>query len=308
MSAVQVKNENYEPKKLDAMYRNLQARVENGSPQDYEVKVDDFVVVARTNDPERFLSYAEFIHPDTRYITVLLYRHNSRSSDKYFFHLRPNAFSGNGSVNGLGSVHPEEYEQRQKEQWKKDQHYEQLVQENEELRQELEKYESTVKRIEAEKEDIRENRDLTFQGILGMGLSSVLNLKGIREKFPFVENLTGVNKTTDERQQTHHQEQEASFKRKGEPPVDAEVEEQQAEDLSEADKAHIEFLKDIKNHVGDIELQNIMYVLDLLVAKPHAIPFALKQISNYLKQKPESTSVPKEKNNPLVNLKNDEIL
>lgn len=304
MSAVHVKNETYEPKKLEAIYRNLQAAVRSGSPQDYEVKVDDFLVVARNNDPEGLMSYSEFITPDTKYITVLLYRYNSRSSDKYFFHLRPNAFSGNGSIHGLGNVNPEEYEHRQKEQWKKDLHYEQLIEENEELRQQLEKYESVVKRIEAEKEDIRENRDLTFQGILGMGLNTVLNMKGVREKFPFVENLTGVNKT-DEQQQSTQEQAEATFKRKGE-PVDTEVEEQVAEDLSEDDQAHIEFFKDIKNRVGDIELQNIMHVLDLLVAKPHVISFALKQISNYIKQRPEGPSKKTEKKQPLTNLKDDE--
>jgi hypothetical protein len=43
MRACQLRNETYEPKKLEAVYQNIVARSKTDSPQYYEIRVDDFL-------------------------------------------------------------------------------------------------------------------------------------------------------------------------------------------------------------------------------------------------------------------------
>ncbi len=52
------------------------------APIDYEVRIDDRVAVPRTNDPGKFQEYMYFLTEDSREMTVLFYKGNSRVSDK----------------------------------------------------------------------------------------------------------------------------------------------------------------------------------------------------------------------------------
>src|SRR4051812_18862196 len=90
MKAIEVKNEPYEPKRMEAIYQNLLANHNAGVPQDYEIILDGFSVVSRNNNPDRFMTYSDFINSDSKCVTVLLYRRNLNSSDKYYFTLKAN--------------------------------------------------------------------------------------------------------------------------------------------------------------------------------------------------------------------------
>lgn len=283
MRAVHVKNENYDAKKLEAMYLNLLANVRNGQAQDYEIRADDFVVVARNNDPERFMSYADLISPETKYISVFLYRINSNASDKFFFHLQPNPYS---QINGLGSissnVNPMELEEKQKEKWRKELHYEQLMEENEELKEQLAEYERTIELLEEDKENIKGNRDLTLEHILGRFFTGAVKSDFVQENFPIVKDLGFVSKPQGN---PNYEEEQATFKRKGDRP-NVEVEDAEALVLSDEDKSYISIMRQVKERVNDIDYGNLLHLLDMLTINPQAIPFSIKQLSNYLKQKP----------------------
>src|SRR6187402_572442 len=109
MKAPDVKNEPYEAKKLEAVYNNILVSHQNNQPREYEIRADDFTVIARNNDPARFMSYADYITPETKYISVFLYRNNNQS-DKFFFHLRPNHYTQANSLSGINfSGNPAEY-------------------------------------------------------------------------------------------------------------------------------------------------------------------------------------------------------
>lgn len=289
MRACQLKNEIYEPKKLEAVYQNIVARSKTEKPQFYEIRVDDFTVVEKTSDPERFMNYSEFIDVNTKHISVFLYHNNSNSSDKLFFHLQPNQFTHPKGVNGLnGFENPMEQEKDLKEKWRKEMHYEQLLEENEELKEELEQYKATIERIEEEKDNIKAARDVGFQGIADFALAGLE--KKFKHYFMPPDDLSGAK--TEQGEQTTQQDN--TFKRKKSTHPDAEdVESEEAEssELTDADKAHINTLREIKERVGSTELLNVIHLLELVTNNPKSIHFAIKQVTNYLKQKPAPNPV-----------------
>jgi len=58
---------------------------EQGTPLDYEIRLDKFVVVPRTSDPQRFYDYTELLQSSTREMSVLIYKGASRVSDSHVF-------------------------------------------------------------------------------------------------------------------------------------------------------------------------------------------------------------------------------
>lgn len=291
MRACQLKNEAYEPKKLEAVYQNIVARSKTENPQFYEIRVDDFPVVEKTSDPERFMSYADFVDVNTKYISIFLYYSARNASDKLFFHLQPNQYTQGKGLAGLPAGNTVESESELKEKWRKEMHYEQLIVENTELKEEIEELERTIEHIEEEKEKIKGLRDLTLSGVGVNLLERAIKSKPIRELFPVLNNLTGFGET-GEQQQTHQeqaQETQNTFKRKPETKEEETEEHETNEEayvLSEEDKKHLGFMHDIRQRVGNIEMANVIHLLDLVTANPHSLPFAIKQVSNYLKQKP----------------------
>lgn len=266
MSAVQAKNEIYEPKKLDAIYQNLVSNQQAGRIQDYEIRVDDFPVVGKNNDPSRFMSYADFITSDTKCITVFLYRSNGQS-DKYFFHLKPEHFEKAEQLNGLNSQTRQVNEEEIKERLMKDLRYEELLKENATLKSEITEYEGIVANMNQEIDNIRSGRDKDVMGWVGLIGKSLLS-NGI-EKSPN-ENISGFNETNQETN---------SFKRKGVDDVEEEIVE-----LSEKDKGYLMLLDDIRNRIGEVELANVMHLLDLVASNPLAIHYAIRHVTNFLNQ------------------------
>lgn len=286
MRACQLRKEVYEPKKLEALYQNLVARRQADNPQFYEIRVDGFTVVEKTSDPERFMNYADFIDGNTTNIAVFLY-YSANASDKFFFYLSADAFSKatpGGGLAGLESIRDDE---KQKEKLRKELHYEQLIQENEELKEEIAELERTIELIEEEKDTIKSNRDLGANHLAGFLVNGFLGSKLVKDNFPFMENLSGTPPQPESTDQSNN-----SFKRKTSPmpePEDVESEDY-GEVLDEDDKRYLGVIREVKSRVGSVDLANVFHLLDLITANPHCIPFALKQVSNYLRQRPQANA------------------
>lgn len=273
MSATQAKNEIYEPKKLDAIYQNLVANNQIGKTQDYEIRVDDFPVVGKNSDPDRFMSYADFITPETKHVTVKLYRSNGQS-DKYFFHLQPTTLQ-NGQLNGFESANQKTItEDELRNRLSKELHYEELLKENAALKLEVEDYEKLLAKADQEMNNVKAGRDISIVGwgkLLGEGLYGL-----IKEKTGY-EDVAGVNTNTNE----NKTEESASFKRKDE-TEDIESEEIK---ITDKERGYLLFIEDIRTRIGDYELANVMHLLDLMAANPHSIAFALRQVTYFIKRK-----------------------
>ena len=302
MRVCQLKKELYEPKKIEAVYQNIVARSNTENPQFYEIRVDDFVVVEKTSDPERFMSYSDFVDATTKNIGIYLFYSKTNASDKFYFFLDVNSFSSLSGLKGIEQhYNTEEQEKTQKDKWRKDLHYESLIEENQALKKQIEEYETTIELMEEEKDTIKSNRDLGVESVFGLFVNGVAKSEFVKNNFPQFTELAGFGK---ENQNTEPKQESSNntFKRKGTSAKDIEdvnideeeTEDAESEDLSDEDKAHIGFMREIKSRVGAVELKNVIHLLDMVTANPQSIHFAIKQVSNYLKQKPTSANPTKD--------------
>lgn len=285
--ACQVKKEVYDPKKVEAMYNNIVARALTEKPQLYEIRVDGFTVVEKTSNPERFFDYSDFIDSGSKELAVLLYFGNG-ASDKFYFALNGNNLNSQALNGFTENEQKQENEESTKERWRKDLHYEDLLEENEALKEEIEELKQSLELAEEEKDNIKNNRDISLKGVASIVLNGLLNTNVAKEKLSFLNNLSGTPPQSQQQEQTT--ETENSFKRKrnaNQETEDVDGEEIQPPKINKEEQAYIHLLADIKNRVGIIEFKNVFHLLDLITEHPQSIRFAIKQVTNYLKQSPE---------------------
>lgn len=65
--------ERFSQSRIDTIRRSLQRESDRGKPRDYEIFVDGFKIVPRTDDLGEFDDYEQEIRSDTRNVSILLY-------------------------------------------------------------------------------------------------------------------------------------------------------------------------------------------------------------------------------------------
>src|SRR5688572_16376404 len=78
--------ERYDPKKIERLAQHLRLYYDKEQPIDFEIIVDGFKVVRRTNDPNLFSMYENFIDADSKCLEILLYNGASNNNDKTIFY------------------------------------------------------------------------------------------------------------------------------------------------------------------------------------------------------------------------------
>lgn len=155
--------ERYEQAKIEKLIQYLRLYSEKGQPIDYEILIDNFKAVRRTNDPENFLLFKNFITTDTRFIQVLLFTGSSNNNEKRIFYF---AEPPSGNDNKVSSTNSEK---SINEPTSRNQQMAQLQEENTLLRKQI----SDLQK----KTEVLEIRQLWFDTLL-KGVSN-----GIVEKF-----------------------------------------------------------------------------------------------------------------------------
>ena len=95
--------EKYEQAKIEKLIRYLRLYSEKGQPIDYEILIDNFKAVRRTNDPENFLMFKNFITADTRFIQVLLFSGSSNNNEKRIFYFAEAPSENDNKVSSTNS-------------------------------------------------------------------------------------------------------------------------------------------------------------------------------------------------------------
>ncbi|MDP1800829.1 MAG: hypothetical protein Q8L81_05725 [Bacteroidota bacterium] len=274
MKATEAKHDVYDTRKLDAIYENILAAQQNGKDQFYEIVVDGFPVIGKNNDAARFMNYAEFITPETRCVTVFIFKANNQS-DKYFFHLQPASLQQAQQLSGIGNVNQNPVnEQELTEKIRKEFKYEELLRENIALKKEAEENDALIIKMEAEIQLIKSNRDLKIQGIGDLILRGALSSDLAKSFLP--DSLSGTINTPP------NNEGKGTFSRKE--AEDIEEENESRQEMSEREKGYLLFIDDIRARIGDVELCNVMHLLDLMAANPKSIQYAIRHVTNYLNQ------------------------
>ncbi len=147
-------NEKYSEQKIDNLHQFLQNSQEQGDAEDYEILVDAFKVVKRTNDLARFESYVNFIQPDTKTLTIIVYDGASPRNTKHIFAIKEDT---NNGLNGLDvDSRIEEKLRIEKERWENDL----IKKENEQLKIDLVQAEAYIEELE---EKVEHTKDKKFR-------------------------------------------------------------------------------------------------------------------------------------------------
>ncbi len=186
----------YNSQRLDFIKQLLTNSVENSkAPQDYEIRVDGMRVVPRTNNPELFDNYEDFITEQTRSVLVMLYEGVSRKNTKYLFHLKEEDMP-KAQEKGLGETEVEKMISQRLEQQEQKWKQEQMEKELKELKEEQKQNEKDFEKIIAHNKKLEGERsleDMQWGKIIGMAGDTLLksNTKFLA-KIPGMSGLAGI--------------------------------------------------------------------------------------------------------------------
>jgi hypothetical protein len=256
--------EKYSAEEAERIYEYLSVYSDRGQPIQYEIIVDNFKAVRRTDDLSMFHVYENFIKPKTKSVEFLLFTGNSNNNDKYMLYF------GEDEQKGLSGLEVEKRIQdgidREKRNWE----FDQLRKENQELKndlneqdKEIEGLEKEIERLEREREEMI-SKQSPLKGVVGEIGASVIesmirrNPKTIAKIIPGGESLAGLleqeAKQREDESESPVQEAEVVFTPKT------------AQNLKEEDKETLNLLRQIQQVFNQQEYEQVMDILDALLS------------------------------------------
>lgn len=267
-------NEKYSEQKIDNLYNYLQSSKEQGEAEDYEIFVDAFKVVKRTNDLTRFESYSNYIQPETKTLTIVIYDGTSPRNTKHIFTIKEE------NTNGLSGMDVdtriEEKLRTEKEKWDTDL----LKVKYEELKTELADAEKYIDELE---DKLEKSGSKKFRlGDVNVGEFASVVLEGLVRrnpqmlaKLPGGEALAGVivqdNEEREKALLDKSPEPEVSFKKKECASVPI---------MSEDEISYLTFIKSLKNKFDHSQMTSVFLILDVLSKSPDDIEPTIQYLSD----------------------------
>ena len=122
--ASSITNKPYSDRNLEMLLKI----VEQGN-REYDIKIDKTPIVARTNDPELFYDFMDYLEPTTQFVTVRIYQGTSRNYDATCLIMPQNALNGTPSEAAQEAHKPKHDLDKEKSDWEKDRKLEDLTEE-----------------------------------------------------------------------------------------------------------------------------------------------------------------------------------
>lgn len=246
-----ISKQKYEPEHIQKLAQLVRIYKDKDQPFDYEIAVDGLKVVRRTNDPDMFFLFENFVTGDTKNIEIIFYNGSSNVNEKRIF-----TFTEDTAEKGLSGIEVDARIQEQVEKQKKEWEHGRLLDENRELKKEMEELEQEVDRLEKVNEELVSSQS-PFRGFLGeMGSSFVESfirrnpnvIKGI----PGGEALAGLigKEENAAKQQQTAEDSEIVFTPKS--------------SLSEDEKYAIQFVEQMKTQFTRAEFDSVLIILQSL--------------------------------------------
>lgn len=256
--------EKYSAEEADRIYEYLNVYNDRGQPIQYEIIVDNFKAVRRTDDLSMFQVYENFIKPKTKSVEFLLFTGNSNNNDKYILYF------GEDEQKGLSGLEVEKRIQDGIDKEKRNWEFEQLRKENQELKtdiqeqdREIEGLEKEIERLEREREDII-SKQSPLKGVVGEIGASVIesmirrNPKTIAKIIPGGESLAGLleQEAKQREEDSGLQEAEVVFTPKASAVNNS---------IKEEDRETFSLLKQIQQAFNQEEYEKVIDILDALL-------------------------------------------
>lgn len=183
--------EAYSESRVEMISEFLKKEALNGSPKDYEVKIDELKVVSRNNDPDRFYEFEEFVMPESRNITIIIHD-KSHTNTKYILLLQQEATKEEG-LSGI-EKNLQTKMQHEKSKWE----YNQLQREHADLKQQLKECEEYCRELKdknhvLEVEKGKSSGKLT-ETMIGLAGTYFANNPEALGRIPLIGNILGSGK------------------------------------------------------------------------------------------------------------------
>ncbi|MDO9186249.1 MAG: hypothetical protein Q7W13_09580 [Bacteroidia bacterium] len=270
-------NEKYSEQKIDNLYNFLQSSKEQGEAEDYEIFVDAFKVVKRTNDLARFETYSNFIQPETKAVTIVIYDGTSPRNTKHIFTIKED------NTNGLSGVDVdtriEEKLRSEKEKWETDL----LKKENEKLKTELSEAEAYIEELEVNAEKAKDKK--FRMGDVNVGEFASVMLEGFVRRNPqLLTKLPGGEALAGVIEQDNADREKALLDKSPEPEVSFKKSGSATDNLSEEEKSYLDFIKSLKDKFDHEQMTSVMLILDVLAKSPNDIDPTIQYLSDLHKK------------------------
>jgi len=261
----------------------LQNNAKAGKPLDYEILVDKFRVVPRTNNAEQFDEYEEFVTEDTQSVTIIIYDGNSKRNNRYIFTMKEESQTGTSLLSGtdIEKIVNESLE-KQKKEWE----IETLNKEKNEIKAQLEEAEEYIEKLEDKIQEIAHSKgklsqqwgelaSVALEGIIRRNAHKLANIPG-------ASALAGVfTDNTPVPEPEKNTEGEATFRRVN-----------RAEEVLEpSDKDRLKFLRIIQEQFNQEEFDYLMKIINLLLEKPQALEPSFEFIQEWEEEDDKQDSV-----------------
>ncbi len=266
-------NEKYSEQKIDNLYHYLQSSKEQEEPEDYEIFVDAFKVVKRTNDLSRFESYSNYIQPETKSVTIVIYDGSSPRNTKHIFTIKEDNSNG---LNGVDvDTRIEEKIRLEKEKWETDL----LKKENEHLKTELAEAEAYIEELEEKAEKVKDKK--FRMGDVNVGEFASVILEGFVRRNPqLLTKLPGGEALAGVIEQDNAEREKALLDVSPEPEVTFKKKSATEPSMSDEDKSYLDFIKSLKEKFNDGEMTSVLMILDVLAKSPNDIEPTIQFLSD----------------------------
>jgi FtsZ-binding cell division protein ZapB len=260
--------EKYEQKKIDNLIQYLRLYNDKGQPIDYEILVDGFKAVRRTNDPDMFTMFENFVTADTRSIEVLLFTGSSNNNEKRIFYF------GDQPKEGLSGLDVKNIVDEEVQRKLREKEYETLKDDNKKLQQHIADLESEVEELEKQNArlEMKQSPLNSFLGDIGSSLveSFVKRNPKLMAAFPGGEALAGLLQSSNEEEQVEQQlpESEVSFKPKASTGT-----------INEEDQAAIQFVNQLKSQFTKDEFERVLHILQTLADDKSKIDLIMNHVN-----------------------------
>jgi hypothetical protein len=252
--------EKYSQQKIENLTDYLKTYEEMGDPIEYEIEVDGFKAVRRTNNPAMFSLFEKFVNGGTKAMEVTLYIGSSRNSDKHIF-----TFDSGEQEKGLSGIEVENILNERLKKERRDWEYEALVKDNKEWEEYAQELETDVTKLEKEIEELKGAKS-PVQGMLGEFGSSLL--AGFLKNNPkIIESIPGLSGLVDDQ------------KSKSQKPIGEEINFSPAEEIKDEAKEALKFINHLRQHFLDEKFDKLMRVIDLMALDNSKLDVVFKQLT-----------------------------
>ena len=254
--------ERYNQEKIDILKRYLTREAAKGRKRDYEIIIDGFKAISRTDDIGEFEDYEVEINDMTRNVTIIIYDYNSNRNTQYSFSLNTETLPEK-PVNGLGSLGDvNAMIKQQLDDKDKEYQIQRLTEKLTETQGKLEEAEEYHETLQAEIERLKAGKyDFGSLNIVEVGAEIIKHtISSNANKSPFAAQLAGVLGALNQQpalpQVPAQPESEVSFKEHKETP------------LTEKQKALMRDLEQLERVFSPQQLVLVQQVLIKLMEDP----------------------------------------